>query len=184
MIPQDLAQIIWEQYKPEAGDVLWVGSLIDGLAYFLADDLFPNIPAHAHGERRKRIKGLLADVRMVRKENEPAMHYSAVRVVMQRQGWPSPLYLTSQVVDVEYGALRNSPHRLENVETGEVVWEPAPLIILDKRWGLHYLLRGDAVTVEIVHRNTRHVKYEFQLRPKSEGSSLIQAEKKGDITII
>jgi len=181
---QDLAQIIWEKYKPEDGDVLWVGSLIDGLAYFLADELFPNIPSQAHGERRKRIKGLLADVRMVRRENEPAMHYAGVRVVMIRKEWATPLYLTTQVVDVEYGALRNSPHRIENVETGEVVWEPAPLIIVDRRWGLHYLLRGDTITVDIVHRNTRHTKYEFRLRPKSEGSSLIQAEKKGDITIV
>ena len=208
-IAEPVLKRIYELYVPrtEDGDarpdVLWVGPFIDGIVQYVAE-VFPVLWRNADHARnpathRAHMKTLIFDSGRNR-YGERAIHVDELQIAMRRAEWPLapsgvPLtvYLTDRpdggIVNQEFGELRNSPQIVPDPETGLVVLrdrkgQPCePIILEDKRYGLHYLLVGDEIDFTWKQRG-QPARMQFKLRPRSEGSSLLTAERQMDAVII
>jgi hypothetical protein len=127
---------------------------------------------------------------------------------VSKSGRVPVVFLGSNVVDQEPGELLNSPRLERSPETGEVGlfealrkmkkgkdgstperserYQPenlipfVPKIREDKRFGLHYLMRGDKVTIDFATRRGEPISMQYELRPLQEGSSLLTPERAVD----
>ena len=184
MQPQVIRDAIHKAYGSE--DAVWVGPLIDGLAWLLADDVLRElqIPAHDWGSKRRWFKALLSDATSLRQPEGPATHFRAAQVSVQRAAWAKPkqepprIYLTKNVVDNEPGTLINSPKLVLDPETGIVTVEPLPIIREDKRYGLHRLLKGDRIHIQYTNHRRQYFAFDFDLRAKAEGPSLVTPDRR------
>lgn len=174
--------------------VLYVGPLLDGLCVY-APQIVGRATWPSEGgieDRRRRLKHLLSSVG----SDGRAANWNArnARLTIAREG-KGPVTLGDRIITSEPGELVNSYEAVVDPETGEVVyWEFlhkrdealatshmgerrarvfVPVIREDKRYGLHYLRRGDTATFEYVHRKAGPIRMEFSFRPLSEGDSLL-----------
>ena len=158
-----------------ADDVLWIGPLSDGLVKF-------GIFLRRKGTDRGRGRGLEQSWAGFMSEVAPEQldtckGFEDTALGFMRQGMEPMVNLTYNVVADEPGAILTSPATIENKETGlrETLWDPK--IREDKRFGLHYLLRGDKFLKVLRPRRRnelgQELKWEWVLRPLSEGSSFI-----------
>ena len=202
-LPEIVSRAIREKYAPRTKegaireDVLFVGSLLDGLVVYLPDVLqvaFNTPTPQADG--RRYWKALLNDSQ-AGEGRAHTMTASGFTLVMEREEWkkaatkraPTAIALTSRVVDEEPGALINSYLIQQDPETGDwKVWEKPkgerpptkefdPRIRENKPFNLHYLLRGDRFTADFTRRGGQKVTMRFALRHPSEGSSLLTPEQ-------
>lgn len=191
--PEAIMTAIREKYAPAKEDVLYVGPLIDGLCLF-APQLVGVATWPSEGgveDRRRRLKHLLSSAGADGRAGN--WNIRGAKLSLTRAG--RLVVLGARVSETEPGELINSYQMIQDPETGETsAWEflkprsaaeatahfgdrPAkpfePIIREDKRFGLHYLLRGDLVVLEYTHRRSGAVRMEFVLKPLSEGASLL-----------
>jgi hypothetical protein len=176
-------------------DVLWVGSILDGLVNFMPE-LFDN-PGRSP---RRTLRSMLDDFTT----RPMVMGFQQAREVsgqmwMERDGWPHRIALTHNISTIDPGRLINSPVEHYNEETGEVelctyevkkthndvtnldethfYYLPAePRIREDKRYQLHLLRRDDLVGLEMTDIRKRTTRRQWKLRRLDEGSSLMPLE--------
>ena len=189
---------IWEAYAPRTPDgeiredVLWVGPLFNGLAYLLPEMFKPT--AEQDTRRMPNSKGGRMGVKLFFMDvARPRTIAGEVRgsLWMQREEWGrdekggiKTLYFTSgdKIINGEPGGMRNSVEVVEDVMSGSLsMRDPStqqptlPQILVDVRYGLHYLLRDDFFHFEWLNRHKDRVVREFRLRKPSEGSSEVSA---------
>ncbi len=184
-------------------DVLYVGPFIDGIVQFVPEILiaaFPNNPNPVAA--RRHFKTLLLDTR----PGDRGKHFLAQdwSFSMKRLSWPlvrgevpkisieAGTETRRGVLTAEPGELMNSPTEYVDAETGEIrlveykgsniKHDPfVPKIREDKKWGLHYLMRGDLFVCHFRTRRGQDVEMQYELRPASEGSSLLTPERQLDV---
>mgnify|MGYP001596537906 FL=1 len=174
--------------------VLYVGPITDGICLY-APEITGRATWPSEGgveNRRPRLKHLLSNTGA----SGRAMNWNSrnSRLTFIREG-KGPVALASRLLEAEPGELMNSFEMIQDPETGEIApWEllrrrdeslatthlgerPArqfePTIREDKRYGLHYLRRGDKLVFEYTHRRAGLIRMEFELKPLSEGSSIL-----------
>jgi hypothetical protein len=191
-------------------DVLFVGRLLDGLTEYqvfdsrkLAKNLINNITA-GRTFREPGIAGQFTGggvVNMWFKAKEPrAEMYEALEKgvfsgspqieELIRNGIAPTIAIGTVVKDAEPGEILNSPTVVDIQQEGEVdMWEAGltestwvPKIRLDRRYGLHYLKRGDEITISgsgWPRPRIEEFEHRWVLRPRSEGASLVQQDAGG-----
>lgn len=196
---------IYEKYCPtvEGGkdpDVLWVGPFLDGLQWLL-----PELFARSEGQNIRNLpvlpggrRGIKLFFMDVGRDASAEAGDVVAGVVMQRADWGVDaegqvkrlLFRKDRMIDEEPGELLNALTVVADLETGAqrlvnpTTGEPAePFIREEKRFGLHYLKRGDFFKFEWITRRKRYVAREFRLRPPTEGSSELQVEQRTDIAV-
>jgi|TARA_R110000823_G_scaffold29554_1_gene85594 hypothetical protein len=195
-------------------DVLYVGRFLDGLVDLqvfesrkLAKNLINNIPAGATF-RQPGISGQFTGggkVNMWFKAAEPrAEMYEALAKgqfsgqpeveTLIRNGEAPTIAIGTIIKDAEPGEIINSP-TVVDVPPGEEVdmWEAGltesswkPKIRLDRRYGLHYLKRGDEITISGAgwpKPRVQPFEHKWVLKPRSEGRSLVQQDAGGNDVI-
>lgn len=194
---------VFEAYVPRLKDgtpdpnVLYVGPFIDGLIDYVPEFLsiaFPNSPVET---RRTNMKVLLAGIGA---SVDRATHYVVreLQVNMTRRGWADKggraptVMLNDRIREEEPGELLNSYVVERSPETGELrlmarkkgsedeMVPYVPKIREDKRYGLHYLMKGDEFEFVFKTRRSQLVTLRYSLKPLSEGSSLITPEAQVD----
>lgn len=194
-------------------DVLWVGRVLDGLTAFgvfssrrLAKSLINTIPL-GRPFRANGIAGQFTGggiVQMWFKPAEPRKQMiesaqgggfntdPAIRDMILRGEAPT-IAMGTIIKDAEPGEIRNSP-TVYDKETppGEDVdmwaagktessWEPT--LRLDNLYGMHYLKRGDEITIAAEgwpRPSTPAFEHKWILKPISEGPSLVQQDAGGN----
>ena len=197
-------------------DVIWVGRLLDGLIFSgvietrkIAKNLINNIPA-GRTFRESGTAGQFTGGGIVRIEFKAVapraeMYRALVKGTFDNQptvkklienGEAPTINMGTIIKDAEPGEILNSPDvvKPEQVTAGEVdMWEAGetevmfePSIRLDNRYGLHYLKRGDQVTISgsgWPRPRVTEFLHKWVLRPPSEGPSLVQQDAGGDDVI-
>ena len=116
---------------------------------------------------------------------------------MIMEGKSPTISIGTIIKDAEPGEIRNSPEVIEasqSLEDEEVdMWEAGltesqwnPRIRMDNRFGMHYLKRGDEITIVgegFPRPGTPHFELKWRLKPISEGPSLIQQDSSDNDTI-
>ena len=182
-------------------DVLYVGPLTDGLCLYAPEIVgkatWPSEGTPEH--RRSRLKHLLMNTGAEGRATNWNSRNSRLTFVRGTTS-VSP---GGRVVESEPGELLNSYTMLQDPETGEWrAWELLhqkqealattqmdgrfvrpfePLIREDKRYGLHFLRKGDKLVFEYTHRRAGPIRMDFTLRPLSEGSSLLTPDRAGGV---
>ena len=184
--------------QEQRDNVLYIGPFIDGLTIYLRELLQVGFPANPDNEPslRRHMQQLLRDT-------QPGMrgrHFLVqnLELLMQRPSWQlnnrgelPKVVVWNRMVEVEPGELMNSPVEEYDAEEGvtrlverkgeKIVKDPfVPKIREDKRYGLHYLLRGDRFDISYNTRRGEHISMRYELRPPHEGSSLITPERQID----
>ncbi len=195
-------------------DVLYVGRFLDGLVDLqvfesrkLAKNLINNIPA-GRTFRQPGISGQFTGggkVNMWFKAAEPRAEMYEALAKGQFSGQPevenlirngeAPTIAIGTIIkDAEPGEIINSP-TVVDVPPGEEVdmWEAGltesswvPKIRLDRRYGLHYLKRGDEITISGAgwpKPRVQQFEHKWILKPRSEGRSLVQQDAGGNDVI-
>jgi hypothetical protein len=198
-----ITDALWEDYAPRVtvgkGDdakevvdpnVLWVGPWIDGMLTFVESDL---AALTKKADKRRAFKGFLADTDATSPLHAydlvTQIHFTRPSWPVQASGLPTVLNITRRRLGEEPGMIKNSFVFHNDPETGEDrlvdpvnlsdggrLTDVRPEILVDRRFGLHYLLRGDEIEFEWADRRFRIFKQLFRLRPRVEGSSLIIPE--------
>ena len=190
---------IWEKYAPRVnGEIdpmcLYVGPLMDGMGEFMPE-LGDMLMRSARDERndaaiRTRIKHFIQDLVNPRTGTRAGSAGGDVAgtgfgtLVFQRKGG-NPLELTRRtLLEQEPGELMNSVEVVTDSKGKDlivnVVREPGnyktgdPLIREDNQHFLHYLMVGDKFKASFSSRGRTRI-VEYDLRPVSEGSSVVSA---------
>ena len=114
-----------------------------------------------------------------------------------RQEEPGELVNSPALFRDEEGAIIVVEQVGDDHELGEVKrivdkWSPKPgrtanpfdpIIRVDKKWGLHLLMRGDRLKCTFKRRDNTPVEMNFELKPPHEGSSLITAEESTSLVL-
>ena len=184
-------------------DVLWVGDLIDGMCLYLPEintAAFSHNPSTAPDDLRRHLKSLLRDTAPGGEVHATHFLVQELSFLMRRPSWPkqkgqdSPAWvrLSDRVKDNTPGELMNSPQIVQDDETMELRMrgldekglaskDIEPIIREDKRFGLHYLKRGDEFTFSYKDRRKNAHMLRFVLRPLGEGSSLVAGDRATDV---
>jgi hypothetical protein len=199
-MPEEVKQAIWDKYAPRKGEevdptCLYVGPLLDGWTEYMPEVARLVVRSGEDNPLaiRHRIKRLIMDVvnpRTKRRDTggrgEDMAGFGFARIEYKRgkmQTWH--LFDRKTLQAEEPGELINSVLVWQDPETGkakliaptqdfnEEIVEIEPRIRQDRQRNLHYLLSGDQFrfTFEALGR-TRSL--EFLLKPKTEGSSLVE----------
>ena len=191
---------IWEKYAPRTTDgeidpnCLYVGPLMDGMAEYMPE-LGDILMRSSRDERndvptRIRIKHFVQDLVNPRTGTRAGSAGGDVAgtgfgtLVFQRKGG-NPVALTSRaLLEAEPGELMNSVEVVLDNKGKEivvsVVRDPGtmkavdPQIRQDERFYLHYLMIGDKFKANFTSRGRTRM-LEYDLRPVSEGSSVVSA---------
>jgi len=194
-------------------EVIWVGRLLDGLIFSgvietrkIAKNLINNIPAgrtfRESGTAGQFTGGGVVSLEFKAVEPRKEMYTALRKGTFDNQptikrlienGVAPTINMGTIVKDAEPGEILNSPQvvKPEQLAAGEVdMWEAGtsefsfePDIRLDNRFGLHYLKRGDQVTIKGAgwpRPRIQEFEHKWILRPPSEGSSLVQQDAGGD----
>ena len=194
-------------------EVIYVGRLIDGLVFTgaienrkVGKNLINNIPA-GRTFRESGTAGQFTGggvVKLEFKAVEPRKEmYDALRKgvfdgqaaikKMIENGEAPTINMGTIVKDAEPGEILNSANviKSEQLAAGDVdMWEAGetelhfdPVIRLDNRFGLHYLKRGDQVTISgsgWPRPRVQEFEHKWILKPPSEGISFVQQDSGGD----
>ena len=182
---------------PPDPNCLYVGPFLDGIGIYLPEMFRIPFPTTAGPEHaRRHLKSMLADT--LPGDRARNLTTKELRITMTRDTWTPDarsgrvptVILNDRLRDVEPGELVNAPQLVVNPETGqlEVVeqvhegeYKPyVPVIREDKRFGLHYLMKGDHFTITFKTRQNNPVELNFALRPLGEGSSLLTTQQAFD----
>ena len=175
--------------------VLYVGPFLTGLVQAFPE-MFPD---------RRRAKGFFHDIGHASIKTAWNIRSQAF---MQRDTWPKTkkgntprLFFSPNIVNEEYGELRNSLHAIRDAATGTTslreprpqlvniggdevirnVYEPAkPKILEDHRYGLHYLMVGDEFHFEWIDVHEKHYTRNFTLLQMGGGNEVIADETTDD----
>ena len=190
---------IWEKYAPRVnGEIdpmcLYVGPLMDGMGEFmpeLGDILMRSVrDARNDSPIRIRIKRFIQDLVNPRTGTRAGSAGGDVAgtgfgtLVFQRRGG-NPVQLTRRtLLEQEPGELMNSVEVITdnkgkdlivNVVREPVTLKPVdPQIREDNQHFLHYLMVGDKFKANFTSRGRTRM-LEYDLRPASEGSSVVSA---------
>ena len=184
-------------------DVIWVGDILDGLCLYLPEinqAAFSHNPSTQPDDLRRHLKSLLRDT--ATGGEVQATHFLVQELVflMRRQSWakakgqdtPAWVRLNDRLRENTPGELLNSPQIVQDDETMElqikgfgkdgIANQPVePVIREDKRFGLHYLKKGDEFTFTYKDRRKNAHTLRFILRPLGEGSSLVTPERSTEV---
>ena len=200
------------QFVPDP-EVIYVGRLIDGLIFSgvfesrkLGKNLINNIPAgrtfRESGTAGQFTGGGIVKLEFKAVEPRREMYEALARGIFDdspsvkkliENGEAPTINMGTIIKDAEPGEILNSASVIkpEQLASGEVdMWEAGetalhfePKIRIDNRFGLHYLKRGDQVTVSgsgWPRPRVQEFEHKWILRPPSEGSSLVQQDSGGD----
>ena len=195
-------RLIYDKYVPRLASkkegeegapdlaVLYFGPFLDGVSTYLPEIFripFWNTSGPEHA--RRHIKSMLQDT--LAGDRARNLMTRDLRLTMRRASWEADkrtgraptVVLNDRLRDNEPGELLNSPQSILNPETGEQElmeqvhegeYKPfVPVIREDKRYGLHYLKRGDEFSVKFTTRKGDPIELNFKLRALGEGSSLL-----------
>ena len=191
---------IWEKYAPRTADgeidphCLYVGPLLDGMGEYMPE-LGDLLMRSSRDERndlpiRIRIKHFVQDLVNPRTGTRSGSAGGDVAgtgfgtLVFQRKGG-NPVQLTRRtLLEQEPGEVTNSVEVVTDSKgkniVVSVVREPGvlkandPQIREDNQHFLHYLMIGDKFKASFVSRGRTRI-IEYELRPLSEGSSMVSA---------
>lgn len=163
-----------------AEDVLWIGPLSDGLTSL---GVFSRPKGTDKGRWPRLDLSFASFTQACESEGEgTAKGFFNTGLAFERPG-QRRVALNYKAVMEEPGEVLNSPTRAPP-ESGYAIMEWEPRIREDRRFGLHFLLRGDYFLKRLEWKRRSELgqilTWEYRLRPAHEGPSLLTPEKVPD----